>query len=272
MTLDNAAGSATISDSGGNHTIAVPIWLGSNLSVTTTVGSTLTVSGPIGEVNAGATLNVSGGGTLVLSSSNTYTGGTTVNGGTLVLNYDHDDDGTPTIRGVLNINPGAIVVLNVNDAVGYLSRGPDVTTVNIVGGTITSNGINAYTTNFNLTGGTIASNYNSQYDFTNGYGITTYASTATSLISAPIESRDGNNLTFNVARGTTPSGVDLLVSGQLNTWYGNSPFTKTGAGLMEITSAGKTTGRRTSPAGRCNWATACSTMALCPATLSTTPP
>ena len=86
LILANSGGAAaTISDSGGNHTIAAPVVLGSNLSVAATPGSTLSVSGPISESNAGTTLSVSGGGTLVLSGSNTYSGGTTVNAGTLQI-------------------------------------------------------------------------------------------------------------------------------------------------------------------------------------------
>ena len=211
-------------------TVNAPIVLGNSQTWINNAGNTLTING---AVSGGAnSLTINGNGAVVLNNGCTYTGGTTVNGGTLSLNYNHGDDGTPTIHGVLNINPGAMVLLNCNDAVGY--NGGCVPTVNIVGGIITSNGINAYTTNFYLTGGTIASNGGNQYDFTNGYGITTYASTATSLINAPIACRDGNNLQFNVARGTTPSGVDLLVSGQLTTWGGGS-ITKNGPGLMELT-------------------------------------
>ena len=86
LILSNSGGAAaTLSDSGGNHTITAPVVLASNLSVAATPGSTLTVSGPISETNAGTTLSVSGGGTLVLSGSNTYTGATTVNAGTLQI-------------------------------------------------------------------------------------------------------------------------------------------------------------------------------------------
>ena len=49
LTLADTAGSATISDSGGNHTIAAPIVLGSNLSVSVTTGSALTIAGGISQ-------------------------------------------------------------------------------------------------------------------------------------------------------------------------------------------------------------------------------
>ena len=70
--VQHRRGSATISNSGGNHTIAAPIILGSNLSVTATAGSALTIAGAISESSRG-TLSVSGGGELVLSGTDTYT-------------------------------------------------------------------------------------------------------------------------------------------------------------------------------------------------------
>ena len=48
-------------------------------------GSSLTLSGGIGENSPGMSLTEDGGGLLILSGTNTYTGGTTVDAGTLVL-------------------------------------------------------------------------------------------------------------------------------------------------------------------------------------------
>ena len=84
LALANPAGSAaTISDSGGNHTVGAAITLGSNLSVSVTSGSVLTIAGGIGQGGGNQSLSVSGGGELILSGTDTYTGGTTVSGGTL---------------------------------------------------------------------------------------------------------------------------------------------------------------------------------------------
>ena len=46
LTLAGTDASFPLTNSGGNHTIAVPVVLGSNLSVSTVPSSTLTVSGP----------------------------------------------------------------------------------------------------------------------------------------------------------------------------------------------------------------------------------
>ena len=83
LTLTNTSGTVSIADSGGNQTIAVPVVLGSNLSVSATAGSSLTISAPVSQANAGTSVTLTGGGTLILSGSNTYTGGTTISGGTL---------------------------------------------------------------------------------------------------------------------------------------------------------------------------------------------
>ena len=57
-----------------------------NSSRTVTVNTnTLTVGGIIGDNSAGYSLTEAGAGTLALTASNTYTGGTYVNGGTLAL-------------------------------------------------------------------------------------------------------------------------------------------------------------------------------------------
>ncbi len=60
-----------------------PVVLGNNLAVSATAGSSLTISGPVSQANAGTSVTLTGGGTLILSGSNTYTGGTTISGGTL---------------------------------------------------------------------------------------------------------------------------------------------------------------------------------------------
>ena len=85
LTLASAAGlsgTATLTDSGGNQTIAAPVSLGSNLAVSATLGSSLTFSGPISGSSTGTNVTFSGG-VVILSGSNTYSGSTTVSSGTL---------------------------------------------------------------------------------------------------------------------------------------------------------------------------------------------
>jgi autotransporter-associated beta strand protein len=84
LTLSNTGGPATISDSGSN-TITAPITLQSNLSVSASAGSVLTIAGAISESGSDFSLTYSGGGRLVLSGTNTYSGGTFVESGRVVV-------------------------------------------------------------------------------------------------------------------------------------------------------------------------------------------
>ena len=105
-------------------------------------------------------------------------------------------------------------------------------------------GNESYITNYNLTGSTITSSGGGTFQFETGYGITTNASNVSSVIGAPLAVRDANNLTFNVAQGTVPTGVDLLVSGAISNGTASATtvgaITKTGAGLMLIGSVSDT--------------------------------
>ena len=197
---------------------------------TTDISSTWT---PSLTANASGGMVFQGSGSTTLTGLSTYTGGTTVTAGTLALGAA--SSGIGTLRGPLNIASGATVNLTVGDAVGYNS-GAALTTVSLNGGRINNaTGSNeSYITNYVLTGGIMSSTGRGSYNFTTGYGITTNASAATSLISSGIIIRDANNLTFNVAAGTTPSGVDLLDTGVIsnNSASTVSSITKTGAGEM----------------------------------------
>ena len=147
---------------------------------------------------------------------------------------------TGAILGALTINSGAAVELNAANALGY-NTGVCVTAVNVNGATIdnAASDDNGFITNFSLTGGTMSATGGRPYAFNPGYGITTNASTATSLISANLALQN-DMMSFSVAAGTIAGGVDLLVSGTVvDRWGTSSPggIVKTGGGLMALTSS-----------------------------------
>ena len=120
LTLSNTgAAAATLSDSGGNHVIAAPVMLGSNLNVTAAAGATLTVSGAIGEINPGTTLSLSGGGTLVISGSTTYSGATTVNAGTLQIGGSGIANGFALASPSITMSNNAAVAFNPTAPVSF---------------------------------------------------------------------------------------------------------------------------------------------------------
>jgi autotransporter-associated beta strand protein len=86
LTLNNSSTAAQIIVTGGSSGIAANVTLAGSLTVAPTTGTTLTISGNIGESSPGTgSLLLDDAGTLILSGSNTYTGGTTVARGTLIV-------------------------------------------------------------------------------------------------------------------------------------------------------------------------------------------
>ena len=174
-------------------------------------------------------LTKTGNGTLLLTNgNNTYTGGTTVNGGSLIL---VKGGGTSTIVGTLNINPGGTVNLNAGDALGY-NAGVCLTPVNIVGGTLTNSGGNqGFISTFNLTGGKMAGV--GAYNFNGASSaINTLATNVVSTISANVAMR-ANGLTITTAQGTVPGGIDLSITGAITDNGGNT-LDKEGNGTLSL--------------------------------------
>jgi autotransporter-associated beta strand protein len=134
LTLSNggATGTAAITVLSGSHTISARVALTSNLAVAVTAAnSTLTMSGVISETTAGRTLSKSGPGTLRLDGVNTYTGLTTVSGGTL--------GGTGTIAGAVSVASGGRLRGDSGPGAGTLTVGS--TTVLAGGGLAASLGV-----------------------------------------------------------------------------------------------------------------------------------
>ena len=96
----------SVTNSGGNHTIAAPVVLGSNIMVSTTAGSSLTISGPVSESAVGSSVTLTGNGQLILSGSNSYTGGTVVEGGILVAS--NGSNGSATGSGTVTLSGGTL--------------------------------------------------------------------------------------------------------------------------------------------------------------------
>ena len=97
---------STITDAGGTHTIAAPVDFSTNTLVTVNnAGDTLNFSG---NIIGGGSLTVAGHGTVDLSGTNSYQGGTTVSSGVLVVG---SPTALPTLNAVVNIASGATMKL-----------------------------------------------------------------------------------------------------------------------------------------------------------------
>jgi uncharacterized protein YhjY with autotransporter beta-barrel domain len=115
LKLNNGAGTATITDTAGNHAISAPMELDSNVAAIVANAYTLTLSGAISETGGAKSLSVSGPGTVVLSGINSYSGGTTLSSGRLAVT------GSGTLgaaTGLLAISGGTLDLGGTSQTVG----------------------------------------------------------------------------------------------------------------------------------------------------------
>ena len=90
LVMDNTGGTAATAQifvtGSGSYAISAPLILAGSLSVVPSAGTTLAISGNISEEYFGSgALLLDGPGTLVLSGTNSYSAGTTVTAGTLIV-------------------------------------------------------------------------------------------------------------------------------------------------------------------------------------------
>ena len=113
LTLTGTGGSspAAVTVLSGKHWVDVPFLLESNLIVSDS--GSLSIFDNITESGGSQSLTLAGGGPLILSGTNSYSGGTVVDAGTLIVtsNYSLPDGGSLSVGagGVLMFDPSAPV-------------------------------------------------------------------------------------------------------------------------------------------------------------------
>lgn len=169
---------------------------------------TLTFSGNlVTGAGGGAGLTKTGGGTLVLSGTNTYKGATAVNEGTLKVNGDNSGAtgsvtiasgaeliGSGTIGGATTIQAGAF--LNPGNSPGMLTFEDDLT----LAGTTTME--------FDLVGGSVRG---TNYDGIDVGGLLTYGGALT--LTSDVEIADGVYDLFAISGGETGDFASITLSG-----------------------------------------------------------
>ncbi|NCW28738.1 MAG: hypothetical protein EBV83_10715, partial [Verrucomicrobia bacterium] len=187
-------------------------------------------SGTIGLVKEGA-------GNLTLSGNRMdYTGGTTVNAGTLTLGGN--TPGRGAIRGTVTVNQGATLDYSSAHSFGW-DPGTSVNVLNINGGTVGGADINNHfwgggTFTLNMTGGELKMGGGQNPTQTMNFNVLSSSNQArvTAVTTNSSLTLDGV-ATFNVADGS--QDVDLLISSALTTRNTSGQLFKTGAGTMRMT-------------------------------------
>ena len=262
--------SATLQVNSGVNSWSGPTTISAGTFVLGTLinGSNITVNGATAAFSeleygliegAGTTFTLTSG-SASLTTVNTFTGGTTVNGGTLSLGPSPGPGHTSgIIQGNLTINSRGTVNADLGWSLGFAS-GACVSGIAVDGGVLnfTTTGAGdaggAAASTITMTGGTISGATPDWYNsLTSTPTLATNGSTATAVISSGFNLRlSGSYLTFNVAAGTT-GGADLLVSGPItqgsNSGGGVDGIVKTGAGMMSLTAANSYGGPTTIAAG-----------------------
>lgn len=212
VTMDASRSIGDLVFSGANHSIGAGAGqLGlvkstGTPSISVASGTSVTIAGNVAGMDG---LEKLGGGSLAFSGSANYLGSTTVSAGQLLLG----GSSTLPVTGPVTIGSGALLSHDATSGSSF--------------------NIGALT----LTGGTLAATATPNPNLGNFHlkGTVTVSGATPSTISADVRVIQNDNREFSVADDAT--GADLLISGRLGHYNGNSwgYATKTGGGTMKLT-------------------------------------
>jgi autotransporter-associated beta strand protein len=224
-------------NNGGNYMLAGSgggVILSGNPVFTANDNSTISA---VLQGSGGFTLT--GSGALTLSVSETFTGATVVQAGTLLLNAYSALNSSP-----ITIQSGATVSAVVSGGNTFQYYGKTLTvdsggTLTLGNGSFSNLGGYLYLQGGATLGGSDSGSWGSwQINNSDSTIHVTNGSPVTAVISAQgLHGANGKSLIFNVADVTGDANVDLLVSGTLSTGEGDSSnygITKNGAGTMAL--------------------------------------
>jgi fibronectin-binding autotransporter adhesin len=216
-----------------------------------------------GSLSGAGSLTKIGTGTQNLDNVNFNTGVTTVNAGTLQLNFGNTATGTLAGSPSIVVNSGGTLALNAQDAIGS-TPGVSALVINS-GGTVSNITVPGFHVSIanpvSMTGGTLTSTSPGDaagaYSLINtGFNATSDATGNPSVISGSPISLQSGNAAFNVTRGAAAPPSDLNVTANLiPSGASTSGIVKTGNGVMTLSSANTYTGPTTISGGTLRLAT-----------------
>jgi fibronectin-binding autotransporter adhesin len=251
LTLNVSTGSAQITNLNGSHTVTAPVILASNTAVdVTNVADTLNL---VGSVSGQGSLTKNGAGLLRLSSANSYSGGSTLSGGTLEIAHDEAlgtgtlaVNGTATLRAgaadLVTTNPiniGANAALIVDAATNVLRLSGAIGSTNATGGlvkagpgTLALGDSNTYTGPTTINEGALAVSTLADGGSPSGIGQSTNA--AANLVI------DGGALRYLGAGANTDRLFTIGANGATLDASGTGPVNLTNPGALEFPGAAQT--------------------------------
>ena len=251
LTVGDGTENKTFQVVSGSHTIASALVLSATtITADIAAGQSLTLSGPISGT-AALTKGVSAG-TLVLTGSNSYSGGTNINLGTLEFAANALGGTAVSINGGTlryaagNTEDISTKTVTVGPSGATIdTNGNDVTLANTIGnagtggftksgaGTLTLGGSNSYTGSTTVAGGTLAISANENLG---DLGANASVVLAGGALQTPASFTTGRTIVAT-SPSTLAAGNGTTLSGSL---AGTQPITRTGAGLLTLT--GSSTG------------------------------